>query len=458
MDKKKILVVDDERELVMQLKAMLEGEGYDVKTAENGNIALDICQGDESVVITDLKMPKMSGIELLEKIKAKYPWMPVIMITGQGTIESAVKAIKNGASDYIEKPYKHEVIFNRVEKEIKMLRINEEVERLKKQKEKEFRLDDIIGSSKSIDDIKDLIRQVAPTSSSVLIEGASGTGKEMIAKGVHYLSNRRYENFVVVNCAAIPETLLESELFGYKKGSFTDARMDKKGFFEEADRGTLFLDEIGDMSVALQAKILRVLQEGEFTKIGETKSKRVDVRMVAATNKNLKEAIKRGEFREDLYFRINVISIGVPSLTERKEDIPKLVRHFIAKYDYETGKRVTGISENSMKMLMNYNWPGNIRELENIIERAVILTRGDTIESEIIEANVEPENGDVEISGYGIGYREEVRRFERGLILRAIEEAGGQYSKAAEKMGISRHSLRYQMAKLGIKGGEEQED
>ncbi len=351
MSKGRILVVDDERDLVMQLKAMLEGEGYVVRTAENGEAALEACRGDESVVISDLKMPKMGGLELLRQVKKRHPWMPVIMITGQGTIESAVRAIKEGAADYIEKPYNHEVIFNRIEKEIRLLKISEEVDRLKRQREKEFKLSDIIGVSEKIKEIKDLIMQVAPTPSSVLIQGPSGTGKELIAKAVHYMSKRRYESFVIVNCAAIPDTLLEAELFGYKKGSFTDARVDKKGFFEEADRGTLFLDEIGDMSVALQAKILRVIQDGEFVKIGETKRRKVDVRIITATNKKLREEIKRGRFREDLYFRINVIKIEVPALTERKEDIGPLIRHFVAKYDYATGRKVTGVSKAAAEIL-----------------------------------------------------------------------------------------------------------
>ncbi len=457
MTKKKILVVDDERDLVNQLKMMLEGEGYEVTTAENGVRALNICTGKEDVIITDMIMPQMDGLKLLNEVKKKYPKIPVIMITGQATIKSAVKAMKDGATDYVTKPYEPEEIFAKIEKEIRLQRICEEVEKLKKQREKEFKLDDIIGKSKSINRIKDLMQRVAPTTSSVLIEGPSGTGKELIAKGVHYLSKRKYENFVIVNCAAIPETLLEAELFGYKKGSFTDAKRDKKGFFEEANGGTIFLDEIGDMSKALQAKVLRVIQDGEFVKIGETKRSSVDVRLITATNKKLREEIEKGNFREDLYFRINVINIKVPPLTERREDIPELIKHFIVKYDYQTGKKITGISDMAMEMLKQYMWPGNIRELENIIERAVILSYGEIIEENVIEASIEGIEDEVGFknSEEGISYRNKVRKFERELIRKALEESKGRLTKAAEILRITRHSLRYQMEKLGMNMEEE---
>ena len=450
--KHKILVVDDEAALVQQLKIMLEEQGYEVITAFDGKNASEKLTGEESVVITDVIMPRLDGIGLLKEIKQRYPWIPVIMITGKGKIRDAVDAIQKGAKDYIEKPYEPEVIFARIEKEIRLQSLNSEINKLRSMREKEFSLDNIIGTSRAIREIKDLITRVAATPSSILIEGPSGTGKELIAKGLHYLSDRKYENFVIVNCAAIPETLLESELFGYKKGAFTDARTDKKGFFEEADAGTIFLDEIGDMSVALQAKILRVIQSGEFIKIGEAKTRKVNVRIIAATNRELKDEVKKGTFREDLYFRINVINIKVPPLTQRKEDIPALVKHFIAKYDYETGKRVTGISETAMGLLMDYHWPGNIRELENMIERAVILTIGDTIEGDVIERSLETIESAEETNENGrVGYREAVRRFEYELITKAIEESKGHISKAAQKLGISRHALRYQMEKVGIK-------
>jgi len=459
MAAEKILVVDDERKMRETLRAILEQQGYEVTVAADGLQALELCDASVSVVITDARMPNMSGTELLRQLKRIYPDVAVIMITAFDSSRLAVEAMKAGAYDYFSKPFDPERILIVVRKIVEHQRVLRENVRLKGQLTSRFDIKDIVGRSPQMHEVIDLVTTVASTPSSVLIEGESGTGKELIARALHYLGDRRSQPFVTVNCAAIPETLLEAELFGYLRGSFTDAIRDKKGRFEEADGGTLFLDEIGDMSLALQAKILRVLQEKEFTKIGDEQSIRVDVRIVAASNKNLPEEIRRGRFREDLYYRVNVINIKVPSLSERIEDLPLLVEFFMKKFNFEMGRHIQGLSEEAVALLTAHSWPGNIRELENVIERAVILTKGQLIEADTVEKSLGPPG----VPEHGVNgfidnffevkhtYTEAVEAFERKLIQKSLQRSGGAFSKAADQLDISRHALRYRMQKLGMR-------
>lgn len=462
MVKEGILVVDDEKNIRDTLRAILEDEGYRVILAGDGYQALEVCDASVSIAITDEKMPNMHGTELLRRLKRRYPDLPVIMITAFDSSKVAVEAMKAGAADYFSKPVDPERILIVVKKIVQHQRLLKENIRLKGQLESRFDVRNIVGTSKIMQDIIDLVGTVASTASSVLVEGESGTGKELIARALHYLGPRRNEPFVTVNCAAIPETLLEAELFGYRKGSFTDAIRDKKGRFEEADAGTLFLDEIGDMSLALQAKILRVLQEKEFTKIGGEKPIRVDVRIIAATNKSLAEEIRKGNFREDLYYRINVINIKVPSLAERIEDLPLLVHFFLKKFNFQMGRNIQRVSDEGIRLLMAHPWPGNVRELENVLERGIILAKGATIEADMIRtslgSSVPPGHGlDAFIENFfaeGETYTQAVEAFEKEVIARAFQKSGGAFALAARELGISRHALRYRMQKLGMREGD----
>ena len=454
MAKDRILVVDDEANMRESLCDILSDEGYDVALAEDGRSALKAYDDSTLLVITDAKMPGIDGFELLQELHKRDPDLPIVMITAYGTMELAIKAIRAGAYDYITKPFDPEQILHDVRNIVDHARKTKENIRLKERLAKDFDVSQIVGRSPQIEEILEVVRRVASTPASVLICGQSGTGKEMIAKALHYLGDRASQPFVIVNCAAIPDTLLESELFGHKKGAFTDAVADKKGQFEEADGGTIFLDEIGDMSLSIQSKMLRVLQEREFNRIGETKPRRVNVRVLAATNKDLAEAIRKGEFREDLYFRINVINIRIPSLRERREDIPLLAEHFIRQYNYSIGKKITAITDEALAILADYHWPGNIRELENLIERAVIFSNTDVIEAGTIRDNLlqwQRPAGDLEgfLEQHG-NYKDAVEAFEQELIKRAFDRSRGHFSNAAKQLRLSRHALRYQMSKLGL--------
>ncbi|NQT85085.1 sigma-54-dependent Fis family transcriptional regulator [bacterium] len=461
----KILVVDDERKMRETLRAILEQEGYEVLLAQDGEHAVKVCDASVSVVITDAKMPNMDGTELLRHLGRTYPDVPGIMITAFDSSKLAVEAMKAGARDYFSKPFDPERVLIVVRKIVEHQRVLTENARLKGRLGRRFDVKEIVGDSPEMREIIHLVTDVASTPSSVLIEGDSGTGKELIARALHFLGKRRNQPFLTVNCAAIPDTLLEAELFGYRKGSFTDAIRDKPGRFEEADGGTLFLDEIGDMSLALQAKILRVLQEKEFTKIGDVQPIRVDVRIIAATNKNLPEEIRRARFREDLYYRINVISIKVPTLLQRIEDLPDLVEFFLRKFNFAMGRQIEGLTEEAMALLTRHPWPGNVRELENVIERAVILTKGQTVQAETIRDSLplrrgrEPRGVDEFIDEFCNGddsYANAVEAFERRLIAKALKSSGGALSKAARQLNISRHALRYRMQKLAMQATEEE--
>jgi len=377
-----VLIVDDEKNYPLILGAVLEEEGFETFAANSGAEALEILKNtDIDLVLTDMKMPSMDGIELLEKIKTKDEELPVIMMTAHGTVDKAVEAMQKGAYNYILKPFDNERLILYVNKAISMYRVIKENRQLRNAVELQYSFGNIIGKSKVMHDLFEIIRKVAPTTTTVLIEGESGTGKELAAKSIHFNSLRRDKPFVAVNCSALAESLLESELFGHEKGAFTGAVAMKKGRFELADRGTLFLDEIGELSQSLQVKLLRVLQEKNFERVGGIKPISVDIRIVAATNKNLKEEMEQGRFREDLYYRLNVVHIVIPLLRERAEDILPLVNHFINKYGKErkSTNPVTGLDQEVERLFYDYSWPGNVRELENVIERAMVMCQNSKI-------------------------------------------------------------------------------
>jgi two-component system NtrC family response regulator len=376
-----VLIVDDERNYLLVLSELLSEEGYEVVTAEGGLRGLEcIEESDFDVVITDMKMPGMDGMEFLERVKLRLPDTPVVMMTAFGSVEKAVEAMRKGAFDYILKPFKNEELKLTIAKAIDHYHLVRQNRRMARELQGKYHFGNIIGKSAKMQRIFELIEKVAPTKATVLITGDSGTGKELIARAIHYNSPRNEQAFISVNCGALPENLLESELFGHEKGAFSGAVNQRKGRFELAHEGTLFLDEISEMSFPLQVKLLRILQEMEFERVGGSHTLKVDVRMVAASNRNLKEEAANGKFRSDLYYRLNVVHVHLPSLKERKDDLPLLVNHFVAKYAKEASRESIVMSSEAMGRILDYDWPGNVRELENAIERAIILSNGKEIE------------------------------------------------------------------------------
>ncbi len=441
----KILIVDDEPNMRESLKEILSDSGFACTVSEDGAQALEFMKSSRfDIVISDVKMPRVHGIDLLKSVKNNYPDTSILLITAFATVKQAVEAIKFGAEDYITKPFNpDDLIFV----------INGILDR-KTEKEDIAEIDlsgfqsTIIGDNERMKDVFRLIMTVAPTNSTVLIEGESGTGKELVANAIHYNSKRKDRPFIKVNCAAIPSSLMESELFGHMKGSFTGAFKDKKGKFELADGGTIYLDEIGDMEISLQAKILRVLQEKEISPVGGESVDKIDVRVIAATNKNLREAVANGEFREDLFYRINVINLKVPPLRERKDDIGLLINYFIEKFNSAFCKNIIGVSDEAMNIILKYDWPGNIRELENAIERAMILSTSELLHPQSFPDHISPLSLSVTD---GTGFQSAKSQFEKDLIENALKKSTGSISRAAKILGITRHSLRYQIEKLGIK-------
>ncbi len=439
-----ILVVDDEKNYLVVLEALLSEEGYEVLTTLNPSEALEIINHvDLDLVITDMKMPEMDGIVLLEKIKQIDSNLPVMMMTAYGTIEKAVKAMKKGAFDYITKPFENEELKLSIRKATNMYHLLKENKRLAQALYSQYQFGNIIGKNKEMRAIFELIRKVASTKATVLITGESGTGKELVAKAIHYNSPRKNRPFVSVNCGALAETLLESELFGHERGSFTGAIGMRKGRFELAHGGTLFLDEVSEMSPALQVKLLRVSQEKEFERVGGTKTIKVDVRIIAASNQDLKESIKKGIFREDLYYRLNVVHIHLPPLRERTEDIPLLVAHFLGKYTKEMEKRDIKVSERAFHRIYEYPWPGNVRELENAIERAVVLCEQGTIEAYHLPETLK------DLSP-GIKLPEALEKIEMQLIKQALVRTNYVQARAARLLGITKSLLQYKMKKYNL--------
>ena len=475
----RILVADDEPNLRRVLTAILRREGYDVVQAADGAEAIDLMADPVDVVITDLKMPRVDGMEVLRHASANLPHVTVIMITAFGTVDNAVAAVKAGAFDYIEKPFEQEQIRQIVNKAVAQANLG------RKEARPQFSGEStgprgrfgLVGDSPEMHSIFEVIAKVADTPSTVLITGESGTGKELVAKALHEHSSRKSGPFIKINCAAIPKTLMESELFGYEKGAFTGATSAKPGRFELADAGTLFLDEIGEIPVEMQVKLLRAIQESEFERVGGIKTIKVDVRLITATNRDLEKETKDGNFREDLYYRLNVVPLDIPPLRERAEDIPLLVDHIIAKFNERLKKRIRGISEDAMRLLRGHAWPGNIRELENVLERTILFCPNDTIEMGDLPAELRSADAartrtptgelaaatmataaSVAAEG-GTGslkemVRAETSRVERELIARALDETGGNVTQAAKLLKISRKSLQMKMKEFGLRDRE----
>jgi two-component system response regulator AtoC len=479
MSSARILVADDEPNLRRVLTAILRREGYDVVQAADGAEAIDLLSDPVDVVITDLKMPRVDGMEVLRHASSNLPHVPVIMITAFGTVDNAVAAVKAGAFDYIEKPFEQEQIRQIVNKAVAQANLG------RKEARPQFSGEStgprgrfgLVGDSPEMHAIFEVIGKVADTPSTVLITGESGTGKELVAKALHEQSSRKDGPFIKINCAAIPKTLMESELFGYEKGAFTGATSAKPGRFELADGGTLFLDEIGEIPVEMQVKLLRAIQESEFERVGGIKTIKVDVRLITATNRDLEKETKDGNFREDLFYRLNVVPLDIPPLRDRDEDIPLLVDHIIAKFNERLKKRVRGISEEAMRLLRGHGWPGNIRELENVLERTILFCSGDTIDvgdlpaelrtAEAIRtrtptgelaaaamataASIAAEGGTGSLKEM---VRAETSRVERELIARALDETGGNVTQAAKLLKISRKSLQMKMKEFGLRDRE----
>jgi len=437
----KILVVDDDLEMCGLLSDVLKGEDFSVTAIHDSFEASKILKKEEfDIVITDLKMKGLKGLDLLEETNKVAPLTPVIIITAFGTIESAIKAMKMGAYDYITKPFQMDELVLTVKKALENLLLKKEVIRLKKEVESKYHFHHIIGKSPLMQKVYDLIERISDTSSNVLITGESGTGKELVAKAIHYNGVRKEGPCIAVNCAAIPETLLESELFGYKKGAFTDAKSDKKGLISEANEGTLFLDEINEMPLTLQAKLLRVIEEREVRPLGDTNSYPIDVRIISTSNRDVESSIKQGRFREDLYYRLKVIDIEMPPLRERKEDIPLLIQHFITKFSNEFKKNISGVSKDALKLLLNYSWPGNVRELENVIQRAMTLSKHEVILVEDLPAQMVQEK-DEDLIEKGVREKYTVDQLEKEYIKKVLIEVGGNKSKAADILGLDRKTL-----------------
>jgi len=449
----RILVVDDEEQMRDLLAKVLERKGYEVSVCGDGAEALALLEREPAdLVITDVRMPGLNGMEALRAIKELNHEIVVLIMTAFGSIDQAVQAVKEGAYDYINKPFKIDEILLTIEKALEERHLRHEVTTLRQELRTRYHFENLIGKSRAMQEVFGLIEQVAGSRSTVMVYGKSGTGKELVAKAVHYNSPRSAKAFVAVNCAAIPAELLESELFGHEKGAFTGAIATKVGKFELATGGTLFLDEIGHMRLDLQAKILRALQEREVERVGGTRTIKIDVRVLAATNRDLKKAIEDGTFREDLYYRLNVVPITLPPLRQRREDIPLLVEHFIAKYNREFVRKVKGFSAGATAALYQYDWPGNVRELENVIERAVALAQSETISLRELPLEISILGGDVieDIQKAGVTLREARSHFERQYILNILDKVQWNQTEAARVLGLHRNTLAWKLQRLRI--------
>ncbi len=457
--KARVLVVDDEESIREFLNIMLRKEGYDVTCVEDGQKAIDILKKKSfEMIISDLQMPHVTGLELLKFVKENYPDLLFMLITAFGTTETAVEAMKAGAYDYITKPFKLDEVRINIANALRSKTLETENRSLKKELTKEYSFQNLVGNSPVMHAIYDLIKRVSDTPTNVLITGESGTGKEMIAKAIHYNGLLKDRAFMSVNCGAIPETLMESEMFGHKKGSFTGAHVDKTGIFEAADGGTLFLDEIGELPLTIQVKLLRAIQERIIRRVGSTEDTQVSVRIIAATNRDLEQMVKAGTFRQDLYYRLNVIQIEAPSLRQRRDDIPILAKHFLKKYNERLNKNISGISQDALAVLKTYDFPGNVRELENIIERTVALEAGASILPESLPPFVKTSSGakqmvssdGIEITTEGVDLDKIIGQIEKELIIKAIHTADGVKKRAAKLLSITFRSMRYRVEKYNL--------
>ncbi len=457
--KENVLVVDDEKSILEFLEIMLGREGYSVTTVESATAALEVLRSKNfDVVISDISMPDMNGIDLLGKIKQTKSDMAVIIMTAHGSTESAVEAMKLGANDYLTKPFQIDEMKIAIENSLKTLALEKENRQLRTELGKTFSIESIIGNSAAMQPVFEMIKRISKTKTNVMILGESGTGKELVAHAIHRHSSENNTPFVVINCAAIPENLLESELFGHKRGAFTGAVQDKIGQFSQANGGTLFLDEIGEVPLSMQVKLLRAIQQKSFRPVGGSEDVTVDVRIICATNKDLEAMAKNGLFREDLFYRLNVIQIRIPPLRERREDIPILAEHFLRKFTVIMGKPIKSVSQEAMRALLAYDYPGNVRELENLIERAVALENQSAILPESLPQKLFMPSGQptpqtvatTEKSSGPFDLEKGVENFERQHIIKALEETKGVKKKAAALLGISFRSLRYRIEKYGI--------
>ena len=451
---KKILIVDDEAKMRRVLELQLTGAGYEVTkaaSAEEGLKALDTSGTgpDFALALTDLRLPGIDGVEFLRQIRRRFPSLPVIVMTAFGTVETAVEAMKSGAGDYLLKPFSLDDLMITIDKVLEMHALRDENVKLRAQLERRYDFEHIIGHSAKMREVFDAARRVASTRATVLLGGESGTGKGLLARAIHRHSPRRDAPFTKISCSTIPENLMESELFGYEKGAFTGATQSHQGKFEQANGGTVFLDEIGDVPPAVQVKLLRVLQEREFERLGGSKTIHVDVRIIAATNQDLRAALEQGTFREDLYYRLNVVPISLPPLRERKEDIPYLLDHILAKFAGGTGNRVQIISQGAAEKLMAYHWPGNVRELENIIERSMVLARSETIEANDIRLDHATASSQSEAAAF-LPEGLTLEQYEQELIREALRRAGDNKSQAARLLGMTRNALRYRLSQMGV--------
>jgi two-component system response regulator AtoC len=458
----RILVVDDEKLIRWSLKKNLADAGYEVLEAADGQQALEVLdQEGADLMLLDVRMPKKDGLEVLAHMVAHYSEIPIILMTAFSSVEGAVDAMKRGAFDYLVKPFNHDEVLLVVRKALHSTRLQRELALMRRQQQSEFGTENLVGKSAKMREVCVLINKVAASSATtVLILGESGTGKDLAAKAIHHSSDRAMKPFVNITCSALPEQLLESELMGYEKGAFTDARERKRGLFEVANGGTVFLDEIGDMGIGLQAKLLRFLEEKAFRRVGGSKDLHVDVRIVAATNRDIDRAVREGNFREDLFYRLVVIPVEMPSLRERPEDIPLLIMHFIEHFNAEFRKKTRGIDTEALEYCEQYHWPGNVRELRNVVERAMILENKEFLGIEdlppAIRAPFESTGGSDEAAGTSIadfelpegGYG--LREMEERMVHQALEKTDGNQSRAAELLSISRDSLRYKMRKFGL--------
>jgi DNA-binding NtrC family response regulator len=444
---KTILVVEDEDKLRRVIELHLKSSGYEVLQAANAEDALKLADHAQ-LVLTDLRLPGMDGLALLDTIRRQNFNTPVVLMTAFGTVESAVIAMKSGAADFLIKPFSLDHLTAVIDKALEVRALRDENLQLKEALDQKFAFDNIVGRSAGMQEIFHTIARVAPTRATVLLCGESGVGKDLIARAIHHHSPRKDRPFVKINCTALPENLMESELFGYEKGAFTGANTTKPGKFEQGDTGTVFLDEIGDVPTGIQVKLLRILQEREFERLGSNKTRRIDVRVIAATNADLRAALEEGRFREDLYYRLNVLPMNIPPLRDRKEDIPFLARHFVRKLAPDLGSPATDISEAGMQRLVAYHWPGNVRELENVIERSLVLGTGETLEPEDIRLDMAPASARPASSFLPEGLT--LDEYEQSLIRESLKRANGNKSQAARLLGLTRNALRYRLSQMGV--------
>ena len=453
MTTNRILLIDDEENFRHMLSVILKKRGYDVETARNGIDGLKkVDTGSYDTVLCDIRMPEMDGLEFLKEAQKAGCESTIIMMSAYGTLDTAIEAMKLGAYDYISKPFKPDEIILTLKKAEERERLRRENLFLKKEVQKEYSFENIISKNERMRQLFDTIRKVAKYKSTILIEGESGTGKELVAKAIHFNSDRSNNPFIPINCGAIPENLLESELFGHTKGSFTNAVRTKKGLFEEADGGTIFLDEIGELPFQLQVKLLRVLQDGEIRRIGESRAIKIDVRIIAASIKDLDKEVREGKFRDDLFYRLNVLPMKIPPLRDRKEDVPLLVEHFINKYSRELGKPIEGIIPEALNSLLNYSWNGNVRELENVIERAIVLTESNHIQAENLPVEIQnpKEESRFSLLNDELSIKKASRYLEIDLIKKALIKTKGNHTHAAKLLEISHRALLYKIKEYGI--------